>query len=525
MKTDDMTFFHEGTIRICGSLDIDEALRDCLTFIQKYMPAELIQLCVYEEALESIRVVGSASDITLKPYDPLIPLSEKAVAFTKKENERDRRIIKLDSHFENPVARDVYAAMGLQNTSSITLHLQIKNVGMGVVGILTKHPRRFTDEHARLLTLLHDPFAIAMSNTLRFQEVVRLRNLLQDDYQYLNQELHHISGDQIVGEHFGLRDVMEQVRQVAPLNSQVLLLGETGVGKEVIANAIHYTSPRHNGPLIKVNCGAIPGNLLDSELFGHKKGAFTGALARKRGRFERADSGTIFLDELGELPLDAQVRLLRVIEKREIERVGGTETFSVDVRIIAATNRDLREMVRLKTFREDLWFRLNVFPITIPPLRHRRADIPALVNYFIEKKVREMKLSTLPTPAPGEVERLQRHDWPGNVRELANLVERELIRHQSRGPDAPLRFHDFGHPPVTAESPAAPLPPEQALLNLEEMTRQHIRRVMEKTNGKIQGKDGAAAVLGLHPSTLRHRMKKMGIPFGRKHPANGSGNR
>ncbi len=513
MKIDDMTFFHEGTMRICGSLDIDEVLQDCLVFMKHYMPVNLIQLCVYEEELKGVRVVGTATDIAFRKTDSVIPLSEAAITFMEEEQDK---IVKIDDIFEHPIAHDVCLAMGLSDVSSIALHLQVKNVGMGVVGIMTKHPNRFTDEHARLLALLHDPFAIAMSNTLRFQEVVRLQSLLKDDNQYLNRELHHLSGDEIIGEHFGLRNVMEQVQQVAPLNSQVLLLGETGVGKEVIANAIHYSSPRRNGPLIKVNCGAIPENLLDSELFGHEKGAFTGALERKRGRFERAHTGTIFLDEIGELPPAAQVRLLRVLENREIERVGGTETISVDVRIIAATNRNLSEMVQSKEFREDLWFRLNVFPITIPPLRLRKADIPALVNYFIERKTREMKLRYRPVPAPGEMERLQHYEWPGNVRELENTVERELIRHQARNPDEPLRFQDFENITAPTSGPLVSLSPEEDLLNLDEMTRMHISRVMEKTSGKIQGNDGAAAILGIHPSTLRHRMRKLGISFGRQ---------
>jgi transcriptional regulator with GAF, ATPase, and Fis domain len=513
MKTDDMAFFHEGTMRICGSLEIEEVLHDCLAFMKKYMPINAIQLCIYEEKLKGVRVVGIASDIELKEFDPVISLSEAAVADIEQEQDK---IIKLDDAFSNPVARDVCTAMGLKDISSIGMHLQVKDVGMGIVVIVTKHPNRFTDEHARLLSLLHDPFAIAMSNTLRFQEVVRLQGLLKDDNQYLNRELHHISGDEIIGEHFGLRHVMEQVRQVSPLNSQVLLLGETGVGKEVIANAIHYSSSRRNGPLIKVNCGAIPDSLLDSELFGHEKGAFTGALEKKRGRFERAHTGTIFLDEIGELPLQAQVRLLRVLENREIERVGGSDTIIVDVRIIAATNRDLPSLIQSKEFREDLWFRLNVFPITIPPLRLRKADIPALVNYFIDRKIREMKLRHRSVPAPGEMERLQNYEWPGNVRELENTVERELIRHQTRSPNEPLRFHDFNNlsasAPVTAPNS---LTPEEDLLNLDEITRRHICRVMEKTSSKIQGKNGAAAILGLHPSTLRHRMRKLGISFGR----------
>jgi len=211
------------------------------------------------------------------------------------------------------------------------------------------------------------------------------------------------------------------------------LLGETGTGKEVFANAIHYSSPRKNGPFIKVNCGAIPETLLDSELFGHEKGAFTGAVSQKRGRFERANKGTIFLDEIGELPAPAQVRLLRVLQTKEIERVGGATSIPVDVRIISATNRNLQEMIASGRFREDLWFRLNVFPIMIPPLRQRREDIPALVHHLIERKSKELKLTGRPVLAPGAIDRLMAHEWPGNVRELENMIERSLIQHRGAG--------------------------------------------------------------------------------------------
>jgi len=514
MRSEDMAFFHEGTMRICGSLDIDEVLRDCLAFMKKYMPVEVIQLCILEKELKGVRIVGTASDIELKKYDSVISLSDAAVRAVEEEQDK---IMKLDDAFDHPIGRDVCSAMGLKDISSINMHLQVKDIGVGVVVAVTKHPNLLTDEHARLLTLLHDPFAIAMSNTLRFMEVVRLKSLLQDDNQYLNQELHHISGDEIVGENFGLKNVMVQVHQVAAINSQVLLLGETGVGKEVIANAIHYSSPRRNGPLIKVNCGAIPDSLIDSELFGHEKGAFTGALERKRGRFERAHSGTIFLDEIGELPPAAQVRLLRVLESHELERVGGSDTISVDVRIIAATNRNLPEMMKTKEFREDLWFRLNVFPITIPPLRHRKEDIPSLINYFVERKTREMKLKYRPVPAPREMEKLQHYTWPGNVRELENTVERELIRHQLQSAGQPLRFQDFENMPG-AEPESESIESQQfeeELLHLDDINRVHIQKVLKKTNGKIQGKDGAAAILGIHSSTLRHRLIKLGIPFGK----------
>jgi transcriptional regulator with GAF, ATPase, and Fis domain len=305
------------------------------------------------------------------------------------------------------------------------------------------------------------------------------------------------------------------VRQVAPLNSSALLLGETGVGKEVIANAIHYSSPRSRGPFIKVNCGAIPESLIDSELFGHEKGAFTGAVSRKRGRFERAHTGSIFLDEIGELHPQAQVRLLRVIQNMEIERVGGEKPVPVNIRIIAASHRNIEEMVRAGKFREDLWYRLNVFPITVPPLRHRLSDIPSLVNYFIEQKSRQMNLKNYPVLAPGAIERLQSYQWPGNVRELENAIERALIRSSTASTDEPLRFNDF--PPVEAKATNCMILSQEAIsLKLDEAMRNHIQKVLGMTNGKIQGKDGAAAILGVHSSTLRNRMIKLQIPFNRK---------
>jgi transcriptional regulator with GAF, ATPase, and Fis domain len=291
----------------------------------------------------------------------------------------------------------------------------------------------------------------------------------------------------------------------------VLLLGETGTGKEVIANAIHQMSSRKEGPFIKVNCGAIPNTLLDSELFGHEKGAFIGALNQKRGRFERAHGGTIFLDEIGELPSEAQIRLLRVLQEKEIERVGGTKPIQVDIRVIAATHRDLQAMIAEGRFREDLYFRLKVFPIEIPPLKERIGDIPALVQYFIRKKSRDMKLTDIPTLAPGAIDRLMAYHWPGNVRELENAVERALIL--CRG--EPLAFSDV-QPSNSRDIISSPCSPEHEVLNLDEAMARHVRRVLAMTAGRVEGERGAAKLLGINPNTLRNRMKKLGIAYGRK---------
>jgi len=373
---------------------------------------------------------------------------------------------------------------------------------------------QYTSEHARLLSLLHDPFAIAMSNALKHEEVLNFKDMLADDVEYLHQELLRISGDELVGKDGGLKGVMEMVRQVGPLNNPVLLLGETGVGKEAIANAIHYSSPRKDGPFIKVNCGAIPETLLDSELFGHVKGAFTGAIAKKRGRFERAHRGTILLDEIGELPLPAQVRLLRVLQSKQIERVGGSTSITVDVRIISATHRHLEDMVGSGEFREDLWYRLNVFPIMIPPLRQRKEDVPALVHHFIERKSKELKFHSVPTFAPGAIDRLKSYHWPGNVRELENVIERVLIQNRGQNKDNPLMFERSAFLQKEDE-PRILAGNDSEIIPLDEAVSIHIQRALKVTNGKIEGAGGTAELLGINPSTLRSRMKKMGIPYNR----------
>ena len=516
MKFDDLTFFHEGTLRFCGTLDMEEMLESCFHFLKKFIPIEWIEISIDEPQIGGIRILARASNIAIAiPVDEPILLSAETRAFF--ESMRGEAVL-FGSADQNVASREFAAALGIREVSAIGLSLAIKGERLGVVSVGARQKNRFTAKHKRILQLLCDPFAIAMSNHLRYREVLRLKEVLSDDNRYLHRELHRISGDEIVGENFGLRPVMEMVRQVAPLDSHVILLGETGVGKEVIANAIHYSSNRRNGPLIKVNCGAIPEGLIDSELFGHEKGAFTGAVSTSRGRFERAEGGTIFLDEVGELPAVAQIRLLRILQEKTVERVGGEKTIPIDVRVIAATHRDLEQLVRQGEFREDLWYRLNVFPIAIPPLRDRKSDIPAFVYYFIEQKVREMNLYSHPVLAAGSLERLQAYDWPGNVRELENIVERELIRSQNQHPDEPIRFDSIGLPvrkPKTVPD-ANPAATGDESLDLESVERAHIIRVLELTGGRVQGENGAADLLCINPSTLRHRMRKLKIPFGRK---------
>ena len=310
---------------------------------------------------------------------------------------------------------------------------------------------------------------------------------------------------EIVGRSPALKRLLDQLALVAATESTVLVLGETGTGKELVARAIHDRSPRHERPLVKVNCAALPRELVESELFGHEKGAFTGATQQRRGRFELADGGTLFLDEVGELPLEAQAKLLRVLQEQEFERVGGTRTLRADVRLIAATNRDLGGRAAAGEFRPDLFYRLNVFPVTVPALRERREDIAPLVAHFLAKSARKLGRS-FEGVSPAFLDRAVAYDWPGNIRELENVVERAAILSRGTLLDA---LEPFGAPapPARTDAPA----PVALTGTLEDVERLHIERTLAQTRWVIEGDQGAAVALGLNPSTLRGRMRKLGI--------------
>jgi formate hydrogenlyase transcriptional activator len=517
MGVDKNVFFREATLRICGSLDVATFLRESFNYIRRFVPAESVFLTYFDsEKGEHVALATASSDggslLNLK-----VPMPEEVRRFVERPDIQTLVIERAETH---PTAQP-WISKGLldKNASLLVLRLIVKG---NIIGALTFHASGsgiFAKGHAHLLSLLREPFSIALSNSIRYQELHRLKELLAEDNRFLHGELRQAAGDHVIGAEFGLREVMEMVRQVAPLASPVILIGETGTGKEVIANAIHRLSSRKDGPYIKVNCGAIPETLIDSELFGHEKGAFTGALSRKRGRFERAHEGSIFLDEVGELRPEVQVRLLRVLEDGEVERVGGAEPVHVDIRVIAATHRDLETMVDHGEFRDDLYFRLKVFPIMIPPLRERKGDIPLLVQHFIETKSRQVGVKGMPALAPGALERLTTHSWPGNVRELENAIERSLILNK----EGPLRFDELqasASPPTLpgngAKARSHPVPVMKTAMSLDGLISQHIRSALEIAGGKIGGPGGAADLLGINPSTLRKRMRKLGIPFGRK---------
>ena len=318
--------------------------------------------------------------------------------------------------------------------------------------------------------------------------------------------------DPIVGADAGLAPVMERVALVASLDVPVLVLGETGSGKEVVARAIHTRSRRAAAPFLRVNCGAIPPGLIDSELFGHERGSFTGALAERRGWFERADQGTLFLDEIGELPLEAQVRLLRVLQDHTLERVGGHRSVSVDVRIVAATHRDLRELISQGRFREDLWYRIAVFPIDLPPLRDHVEDVPALANHFALRAA--TRFGTPPRiPTPEDLDLLVAYSWPGNVRELIAVIERAVIL--GNGTRLEVAKALGAAPSGPAEPRSAPAGADEPFATLDQAMSRHIEAALARTRGRIEGRGGAADLLGVNPHTLRARMRKLGLDWRR----------
>src|SRR5437867_4235157 len=389
---------------------------------------------------------------------------------------------------------------------------------------MTEKP--FVPEDVDFLSRASGQIAIAIENALAYHEISELKEKLAQEKLYLEEEIRSDSGfERIIGKSAPLKHILELVDTVAPSDSTVLLLGETGTGKELIARAIHDRGRRKDRTFVKLNCAAIPTGLLESELFGHEKGAFTGAITQKIGRLDLADQGTLFLDEVGDIPIEIQPKLLRALQEREFERLGSTHTRKVNVRLVAATNRNLEKMVADREFRSDLFYRLNVFPIRIPPLRERREDIPLLVSYFVQKFAKEMqkKIGTIPTAT---MKGLAAWEWPGNIRELENFIERAVILTRGESLQAPLSEL---RKPTADTAPAAAQPVQEdiarivkesinAALNGKRPTdeyaqkqREEIVRALTECNGRVGGADGAAARMGINRTTLISRMKKLGI--------------
>lgn len=412
-----------------------------------------------------------------------------------------------------------WKSIGMNSGCWLPLVSHGRRLGALIVG--SEREGAFSERDVTILTEVANQVAIAVDNAVAFRQIVELQERLEEEKRYLAEELRtEYNFEEIIGETPALKRVLKQVETVAPTDSTVLILGETGTGKELIARAIHQLSARRDRPFIKLNCSAIPGGLLESELFGHEKGAFTGAISQKMGRLELAHSGTFFLDEVGDLPLELQPKLLRALQEREFERVGGTRTIPVDVRLVAATNQDLQGLVNRREFRSDLYYRLKVFPITIPPLRERSEDIPLLAHYFAQKHAKQMKKSIERIP-PQALHALVQYPWHGNVRELENLIERAVIltrgselnvplaELQSAVPASPAPVRDGRWVRNPGSEPGAPQP--EGSPTLEAAEREHILRALRECRGVIGGASGAAAKLGLKRTTLNFRMRKLGI--------------
>lgn len=508
----------------CRHIEIDEFLRTVSPSLVRHAPIEQVIVRRFDRETGSLITVAAAP-----PPDGENALGERhdysAVDFKQllRWGASDRIVTR---------GKRLTGILGLLvpegiETDVIAVPLSRETEASGVLLLFGRAGREFEQGHLELAEKLREPFAVALENDRRVHEMATLRDAAVADRGSLLRRLGRKELlEDIVGERTGLRLVMDRVGLVAGSDVPVLILGETGTGKEVIARAIHTRGPRHDGPFIRVNCGAIPSELIDSQLFGHERGSFTGADQKRQGWFERADQGTLLLDEIGELPLDAQVRFLRVLQDGAVERVGGTQPVHVNVRIIAATHRDLAQMVREGRFREDLWYRLAVFPILMPPLRDRKDDIPDLANHFAERAAVRFGLP-VNTPTEQDLKLLRAYDWPGNIREFGAVIDRAAILGNGQSLEIAKSLGFGAAPPPstlnrtetnpTVGSPSATS--SDRFPTLDEAMIEHIRRALEMTEGQVEGRRGAAALLGINPHTLRARMRKHGLDWSEfRHP-------
>jgi formate hydrogenlyase transcriptional activator len=406
-------------------------------------------------------------------------------------------IAQLPAQFSSP-------ALAEDLNSAVTIPLVSGSKPLGVLTLASTDESLFQQEELGFLVQVGNQVALAIENALAYEKVAEARNQLNTEKTYLEDEIRSDHNfDEIIGRSRALRETLSKAEVVAETSATVLLTGETGTGKELIARLIHKSSSRRDHTFVKLNCAAVPSGLMESELFGHERGAFTGAVATKVGRFELAHRGSLFLDEVGDIALDLQPKLLRVLQEKEFERLGSTRTLKVDARLVAATNRDLTQMVASGEFREDLYYRLAVFPIQLPPLRERREDIPLLVEYFVARYARRMKkrIKEIPTSA---LQAMTEWTWPGNIRELQNFIERAVIL--STGGCLNIPLEELSPPKVGRASTST-----ARSLKLREVEREAILEALRKTNGRVSGPGGAAALLGLKRTTLQYRMRLLDI--------------
>jgi len=489
---------------LLANMDVRKLLSAISASLAEVVPMDAATLGLYDEKSGTLMVQFLAVDAS-KPQvaDVRVPLDGTPAgrAFQTREP------LVLDRIQDSELAGGAAHLTGIGMKSGCWVPLIHREVSVGALAVASRNEGAFTQREVEMLIQVADQVAMAVSNAMVFRQIAELRDRLRQEKEYLEEEINVENRfEDIVGESGGLRQVLKQIETVAPTTATVLIQGETGTGKELLARAIHRLSGRSERTFVKVNCAAIPAGLLESELFGHEKGAFTGAIARKMGRVELAHEGTLFLDEIGELPLDLQPKLLRALQEKEIERLGGSRAIPVNVRLIAATNRDLGEMVAEKQFRSDLYYRLKVFPIFSPPLRDRTGDIPVLVRHFVTNHSRRMGKNI--TSIPNEtMQALCRWPWPGNIRELENFLERAVIL---------TRGSELYVPLAELETKVAEEEEELERMNptLQAAEREHILRVLHETKVQVGGPDGAAARLGLKRTTLNSKLKKLGIERG-----------
>jgi len=506
-KSERVGLLLELTNHVVSNLEFRDVLRAVVASTRRVMGCDGVGICLPD-----------TDNISLRIYAMDFPLKDESV--------HEESLVPIDED----VAGTVFCTGKLWCGSiqearrlgmKYTLHAEVGTLCilplvsrgrvLGTFGVVKYQDNAFTGDIA-FLSQIANQVAIAVENALAFGQIRELKEKLSQEKLYLEDEIRsEMNFAQVIGNSASLRRVLKHVETVAPTDSTVLIYGETGTGKELIARGIHDLSPRQSKPFVKLNCAAIPAGLLESELFGHERGAFTGAIAQRIGRFEVANGGTIFLDEIGEIPLELQTKLLRVLQEREFERLGSSRTLRIDARLIAATNCDLEAMVSEQKFRSDLFFRLNVFPVHVPPLRERQGDIPLLVRHFTQQFSRRMRkvIETIPSAA---MDALNRYHWPGNIRELQNVIERAVII--STGPALNIDVSDLKFPKSSppAEQSASPALANGALhYVLEETERQQILQALKESNWVVAGPNGAAAHLGMKRSTLQLRMHKLGI--------------
>jgi transcriptional regulator with GAF, ATPase, and Fis domain len=502
---------------VCRHIEIGESVTRLAPLLAKRLPADFFlvrHIDLHRSFLETV-ATGLCRDVSVnsRPRSECTPpVLDRIVSWCRQQQILREPARELEQRLPGllPAELDGDVLAGPLNS---------EDGPAGVLIFVAWSRKTFNREHEELLHAVLEPFTVAMENDRRVRELDSLRERLEADNRSLLSRLdRHDISDSIVGAETGLRPVMQQIELVARSDAPVLILGETGSGKEVVAREIHSRSARAGKPFLRVNCGAIPPELIDSELFGHERGSFTGAETVRKGWFERADGGTLFLDECGELPLAAQVRLLRILQDGSFERVGAEKQITVDVRIIAATHRDMHELVMGGRFREDLWYRIAVFPIRLPPLRDRPEDIPALAGHFALRAAKRLGTPAL-VPGPEDIRLLVSYPWPGNVRELAAVIERAAILGDGKALEVAqaLGTHSRLEAKQTV-SPTHGLARTELTgqpMTLDQAMARHIESALVRTRGRIEGPHGAAHLLGINPHTLRARMRRLGIDWQR----------